>query len=232
MWTISVLTLLFYIIKVNSLQNESRTEKQLSVFTVVKFPNEVCLSSTSGRNGTCYTQSECAAKGGSSSGSCASSFGVCCVFEKSCGDGTVSENCTYFTSASRTAGSSCTLTICKQGSDVCQLRLDFESFTLSNPITATAVTVGRMLNRMGTCETDFFSVSVPGGHAPPLICGENSGMHMYVPAADSCNALSSFFGSGTTTTTSAFTIKGHIFKKMNTKIQNPKQKKIFEIRDG
>merc|ERR550532_1558664 len=154
MWTISVLTLLFYIIKVNSLQNESRIGKQLGVFTVVQFPNDVCLSATSGRNGTCYTSSECSSKGGSSSGSCASSFGVCCVFEKSCGDGTVSENCTYFTSASRTAGSSCTLTICKQGSDVCQLRLDFESFTLSNPITATAVTVGRMLNRMGTCETE------------------------------------------------------------------------------
>lgn len=60
---------------------------------------------------------------------------------------------------------------------------------------------------MGTCETDFFSVSVPGGKAPPLICGENAGMHMYVPASDSCNVLSSFFGTGTTTTTAAFTIK-------------------------
>ena len=50
---------------------------------------------------------------GSSSGSCASSFGVCCVFEKTCGDGSQTENCTYFTSSSRTAGSSCTLTVCK-----------------------------------------------------------------------------------------------------------------------
>ena len=50
---------------------------------------------------------------GSSSGSCAASFGVCCVFEKTCGDGSQSENCTYFTSSSRTAGSSCTLTVCK-----------------------------------------------------------------------------------------------------------------------
>lgn len=43
--------------------------------------------------------------------------------------------------------------------------------------------------------------------APPLICGENSGMHMYVPAADSCNVMSSYFGTGTTTQTTAFTIK-------------------------
>ena len=60
-------------------------------------------------------------------------------------------------------------------------------------------------------------------------------MHMYVPgksqntiielmgyhtffclAADSCNVMSSFFGTGTTTTTSAFTIKGHIEKKVET----------------
>merc|ERR550532_1503671 len=213
MWTISVLTLLFYIIKVNSLQNESRSEKQLSVFTVVKFPNSVCLSSTSGRNGTCYTQSECAAKGGSSSGSCASSFGVCCVFEKSCGDGSIAENCTYFTSSARTAGSTCTLTICKQSSDVCQIRLDFETFTLSNPVDDPARTIGVVTaaaqgySRAGACDTDFFSVSTPNAHAPPLICGENTGQHMYIPASDSCNALSSYFGTGTTTTTSAFTIK-------------------------
>ena len=49
---------------------------------------------------------------GISSGSCASGFGVCCVFEKSCG-GSSSENVTYFTSSSRTLGGSCSLTVCK-----------------------------------------------------------------------------------------------------------------------
>merc|ERR1712241_661157 len=186
-----------------------RSTKQLSVFTVVKFPNEVCVSSTSGRNGTCYTNSECDAKGGVSSGSCASSFGVCCVFEKSCGAGSVAENCTYFTSADRTAGASCSLTICKSSSDVCQLRLDFETFTLSNPYTSTAGAgaTNTMTTQIGVCTTDFFSVSTPGGKAPPLICGENAGHHIYVPASESCNVLSSYFGTATTTTTSAFTIK-------------------------
>merc|ERR1719400_1212118 len=122
--------------------SNSRAPKQLSVFTVVKFPNDVCISGTSGRNGTCYTNSECSAKGGAASGSCASSFGVCCIFEKSCGGGSVAENCTYFTSSSRTAGSACSITICKSGTDVCQLRLDFESFTLSNPVTSTAGAAG------------------------------------------------------------------------------------------
>jgi len=194
--------------------SSNKTNKALSVFTVVRFPNEVCQSSTTGRNGTCYTASECTSRGGSSSGSCASSFGVCCVFEKSCGAGNIAENCTYFTSSSRAAGSSCSLTICKAGSDVCQLRLDFETFALTNPTTrlgiaapAAAIVGTYSAINWGNCETDFFSVTVPGGKAPPLICGENGGQHIYVPASDECNVLSSFFGTGTTTTTSAFTIK-------------------------
>merc|ERR1712241_594633 len=189
--------------------SRSEHSKQLGVFTVVKFPNDLCVSATTGRNGTCYTNSECAAKGGSSSGSCASSFGVCCVFEKTCGGGSVAENCTYFTSSSRTAGASCSLTICKSSSDVCQLRLDFETFTLSNPYTSTAGAgaTNTMTTQIGVCTTDFFSVSTPGGKAPPLICGENAGHHIYVPASESCNVLSSYFGTATTSTTSAFTIK-------------------------
>merc|ERR1740137_3297 len=106
----------------NLQNNQERIKKQLGVFTVVKFPNTACNSATTGRNGTCYTASECSAKGGSSSGSCASSFGVCCVFEKSCGGGSISENSTYFTSSALTKGSSCGLTVCKASSDVCQLR--------------------------------------------------------------------------------------------------------------
>jgi len=193
-------------------ENRSNHTKALSVFTVVRFPNEVCTSSTSGRNGTCYTSSECTSRGGSSSGSCASSFGVCCVFEKSCGAGSVAENCTYFTSSSRSAGSSCTLTICKTGSDVCQIRLDFEAFTLTGPNTATATAAAAVVAAItpapfGNCDTDFFTVSAPGATAPPLICGENSGHHLYVPASDQCNVLTSYFGTATTSTTSAFTIK-------------------------
>jgi len=202
--------------------NSSQQERALSVFTVVKFPNTVCSSSTNGRNGTCYTQSECTSKGGSASGACASSFGVCCVFEKSCGAGSLSENCTYFTSSSRSAGSSCSLTICKSSSDVCQLRLDFEAFTLTQPVSTTASNTFSqgIASRIGNCDTDFFSVSVPGGQAPPLICGSNSGQHMYVPASDQCNTLTSFFGSATTSTTSAFTIKV-LQVKCNSKLSAP-----------
>ena len=72
-----------------------------SLFNVVSFKNEGCRSNsgTTGisgvnRNGTCYTSSQCRNKGGSASGSCASGFGVCCLFTVQSG-GTISENCTY-----------------------------------------------------------------------------------------------------------------------------------------
>ena len=60
-------------------EEEARGGKTLSVFNVVKFPNDACGASN-GFNGTCYTSSECSSLGGTASGTCASSFGVCCVF--------------------------------------------------------------------------------------------------------------------------------------------------------
>ena len=43
----------------------------LSLFTMVRFKNEGCISGT-GDNGTCYTESECEKLDGQASGSCAS----------------------------------------------------------------------------------------------------------------------------------------------------------------
>ena len=50
----------------------------LSLFTIVRFKNEAC-STTTGGNGTCYSSSDCSSLGGSISGVCASGFGVCCL---------------------------------------------------------------------------------------------------------------------------------------------------------
>merc|ERR1712117_867673 len=74
-------------------ETNERAEKALNVFSVVKFPNDVCTGQN-GLNGTCYTTEECAAKGGAASGTCASGFGVCCTFSLTCGS-TSSENNTY-----------------------------------------------------------------------------------------------------------------------------------------
>jgi len=195
--------------------SSSLSDRALSVFSVVKFPNSACSSSTSGRNGTCYTSSECTSYGGTASGSCASSFGVCCIFEKTCDGGSVSQNLTYFTSSSRSLGSACKLKICKCATDVCQLRLDFETFVLNNPVTVTTLTVAGpdaaiaagSANSLGDCQVDQFTVTTPGAKSPPVLCGTNTGYHMYVHASDQCNELTANFGSSSAATTSAFTIK-------------------------
>ena len=38
-------------------------------------------------------------------------------------------------------------------------------------------------------QTDTLTVSNPGFSNPPTICGYNTGQHMWVPAADSCNQI-------------------------------------------
>ena len=48
-----------------------------TLFFVFRFPNTVC-SGTS-YNGTCYSSTECSQLGGSSSGTCAAGYGVCCI---------------------------------------------------------------------------------------------------------------------------------------------------------
>lgn len=50
----------------------------LSLFTIVKFDNEPCYSS-SGDSGICMTSTECYQNRGVPIGSCASSYGVCCL---------------------------------------------------------------------------------------------------------------------------------------------------------
>merc|ERR1712016_444727 len=87
--------LLLLAVSVSSAKNitDSREGKYLSVFNVVSFPNDAC-GATNGFNGTCYTASECTTLGGTASGTCASSFGVCCVFSLSCG-ATTTANTSY-----------------------------------------------------------------------------------------------------------------------------------------
>ena len=80
-------------------QDELRSGKLLNVFNIIKFPNSGCTTN-SNTVGTCYSASECSALGGSSSGSCASGFGICCAFSKGCGS-TISVNNTYFRGSSK-----------------------------------------------------------------------------------------------------------------------------------
>jgi len=81
------------------------------------------------------------------------------------------------------------------------LRLDFLTFNIAQPSLEDTATVKNALNgvvgaagkpvtTMGQCLTDTFAVTAPGGVAPPVICGQNDGQHIYVDASADCNLLS------------------------------------------
>ncbi|KAF2367174.1 CUB domain [Trinorchestia longiramus] len=139
------------------------------LFSLVKIPATSCVGS-SGDNGTCYTAGQCRALNGAASGSCGGGFGVCCIFQETCG-GTASQNCTYFVNENYPQAfngvGSCQITVEKLNDNVCQLRLDFQEFVLAGPETTDNL-----------CVNDRFSVS--GGTTTPSICGVNTGQHMYV----------------------------------------------------
>lgn len=52
----------------------------LSIFTVVNFPKDACMTS-SGDTGTCMSPPDCLQRGGLPTTPCASNYGVCCVCE-------------------------------------------------------------------------------------------------------------------------------------------------------
>merc|ERR1712223_2134152 len=186
---------------------EDRGGKVLSVFNVVTFPNSAC-GATNGYNGTCYTSSECSTLGGTASGTCASSFGVCCVFSIACG-GSSSANNSYAVISSYSTSTDkdpCTYTFCPTNTDVCRLRIDFDTMVLTAPSTLTS-SVAAVSTAIGDCIYDTLTVSNPGGWVPPTICGYNTGQHMFIPASTQCNQINIDIDTLTTTTTRKWQIK-------------------------
>jgi len=188
--------------------DEGRGAKALSIFNVVTFPNSAC-GATNGYNGTCYTAAECSSLGGTASGVCASSFGVCCVFSISCGSSSSANNTYAIISSYSTSTDSdpCQYTFCKTNSDVCKLRIDFDTMVLAGPQEMSTTISADDGARVGDCTYDTLTVSNPGGKSPPTICGYNTGQHMWVPASDQCNTINIDIDTGTTTTTRKWQIK-------------------------
>jgi len=178
---------------------EEREGKVLPIFQIVRFPNDVCDGGS--KNGTCYTAEECSAKGGTSSGQCASGFGICCTFTLSCG-GSASENCTYISQSSvTTLTSPCKYEICKCNTNICRIRFDLNTFVTAGPEVGTTETVVTTIGSgIGDCVTDSFSISNPGGTGSPVICGINTGQHMILDASDECHTVNFLIGGDTGTT--------------------------------
>merc|ERR1739838_651990 len=193
----------------DTVNTETREGKILPVFQVIKFPNDVCSGAT--RNGTCYTSEECSTKGGASDGSCASGFGVCCVFALACG-ASASENQTYLVQASvTTLTNPCKYTICPCGTNICRIRFDFTTMVLAGAVAGTVTAAAAAVGAAGTlngpligdCVDDQFSISRGMGRGSPTICGTNTGYHMIVDADRGGNTChTALFNIGGTTSTS------------------------------
>merc|ERR1739844_216835 len=188
--------------------DQERSAKSLSVFNVVTFPNSAC-GATNGYNGTCYTSSECTSLGGTASGTCASSFGVCCVFSIACGGSSSANNSYAVISSYSTSTDSdpCTYTFCPTSTDVCKLRIDFDTMVLTAPSGVSSTAAAADSITVGDCTVDSLTVSNPGGSTPPTICGYNTGQHMFVPASTQCNQINIDIDTLTTTTTRKWQIK-------------------------
>merc|ERR1711983_295022 len=177
----------------------SREEKLISTFQIVRFPNDPCVGSNA-RNGTCYTSQECSDKSGTSAGSCADGFGVCCTFIiDTCGSST-SENLTAWKNPTTIPSGSCGLTVYPIDDTICSIRLDLTTFVITGPSTITTNQFRRKFGQPtqslddndndlqgstnnGACLTDTFYVkSASPSTGPPVICGTATGEHMYIEA--------------------------------------------------
>ena len=139
---------------------QERSGRNLSVFNVVSFPNSVC-GATNGFNGTCYTASECTSLGGTASGTCASSFGVCCVFSIACGASTNANNSYAImdTFSISTDKDPCTYTFCRTNTDVCKLRIDFDTMVLSPPSGLSTSAVNNDVSVKAKCHSIMLPLS-------------------------------------------------------------------------
>merc|ERR1712241_1395019 len=76
-------------------------QRSLSLFSIVNFPNDECVTQIGSKTatgavaGTCVASSECTSDGGVADGNCADGFGVCCVYRAQTDGATITMNRTW-----------------------------------------------------------------------------------------------------------------------------------------
>jgi len=216
------LLFLFSVPLVSCDDDNARDPKLISTFQIVRFPNDPCVG-TNSRNGTCYTSQECSDKSGTSAGSCADGFGVCCTFIiNTCGS-TTSENLTAWTNPTSIPSGSCGLTIMPIDNSICSIRLDLTTFVITGPSTITSTQIRRKFGHpaadlldttyalqgssfTGACLLDtFYATSASTSSAPPAICGTATGEHMYLEADyDNGNYLDFYLADAVSSSAAAY----------------------------
>jgi len=102
----------------------------------------------------------------------------------------------------RPATQVCTHTILPLNNDICRIKLDFTTFNIAGPVVGTTGTlVATTGGSIGSCTRDTFSVTNPGRFASPLICGINTGQHIFVDASNSGNVAAFSFNDDSVTRT-------------------------------
>jgi len=162
-----------------------RGGKLFSVFSIVSFPNEACISNLDHTNGTCLSPADCRTIGGALEGSCAAGFGTCCVVRLGTCGGVVTTNVTLlqnpnFPQKYSTSGT-CVYLVKRLSEGICQLRLDFDKFSTGY---STSSPTGCI-----TGTTDILSFIGQNSVSYPSVCGDISGQHMYFDAGTSGDSL-------------------------------------------
>ncbi|XP_054159772.1 uncharacterized protein LOC128957984 [Oppia nitens] len=165
----SFVFLALYLVTVVLGQSSFRPPSIPAIFAIIRYQNSPC-NTESNTPGTCLAQNDCLTRSGTPDGTCASGFASCCNFKFTCG-GRTKENETIFVNnlfpRTDNGTNTCQVTIDKQP-NVCQLRLDFEEFSLAQP------------DENGQCTTDSFMVRTTVGERLPILCGDNNNQHLYV----------------------------------------------------
>jgi len=157
------------ILQINTCLAQTQNWGLSALFSIVRYQNTACQT-PDGETGICVLETECNNRQGQINGGCPTQALVCCVSKFTCGQST-SANETIFMNPSyprsENITDTCQVTI-EKPSNVCQLRLDFEEFTLAQP------------DLNGLCTTDSFMVRTTVGERLPILCGENGGQHLYI----------------------------------------------------
>ncbi|KZS17498.1 uncharacterized protein LOC116921571 [Daphnia magna] len=162
---------------------------------------EPCGSSNGEEDGICLAGPVCSFYGGRATGGNCRRATTCCVNEVSKCGALVTLNNTYWQApAAVSSESTCGLTVkmdrtlIEQRVTTCQLRLDFISFSISQP------------NAQSVCNVD--SLQIAGTiNKVPIICGDNDGQHMYLTLPHAAASAQLVFTFGTSTAARTWRIK-------------------------
>jgi len=124
------------------------------------------------------------------------------LFKVSAASSNINQNNTYiqnpsFPTVYTGTTNSLSYKVSKIASNICYLRLDFETFTIIGPADAAEVMGGK-------CASDTFKITNPTMEFIPTICGKNTGQHMYIDfgtdIADTVTLNFAFTGTSTVRT--------------------------------